>query len=284
MKKYFLSFATTDLRRSLKRIGRQADDLNFYDYIFLYDEYSLNDEFKTRYDEELVVGSRGYGYWSWKPQVIKQVLELMNEGDILQYTDVGCHINPKGINRLVDYFDIVERSNFGLLAFEASRPNAFELEKNVIFDEYFDAHWCKGDLLDFMGVRNDNKILYTPTVTAGVLFIKKCKNTIELIREWQSVIEANFNFINDSPSNSKNMDGFIEHRHDQAIFSILAKRKQIETLSIYEYCWPSVFPYKTSWTKLQSFPVHARRDKDYGFIKNLIILMKKIFNIIGLVK
>ena len=31
---------------------------------------------------------KGYGYWLWKPYIIKKTLEKMKKGDILLYLDV----------------------------------------------------------------------------------------------------------------------------------------------------------------------------------------------------
>lgn len=38
-----------------------------------------------------------------------------------------------------------------------------------------------------------------------------------------SVFLTDFSLIDDSPSKSENMNGFIEHRHDQSVFSLLFK-------------------------------------------------------------
>ena len=77
-----------------------------------------------------------------------------------------------------------------------------------------------------------------------------------------------FNLIDDTPSKSKNLKGFIEHRHDQAVFSILCKINSVDTLSAYEYWYPSKSKGKPDWSILKDYPIHAKRDLDYGVIKN----------------
>jgi hypothetical protein len=36
---------------------------------------------------------RGYGYWIWKSQIIKQHMDLLNDGEILLYCDAGSQLN-----------------------------------------------------------------------------------------------------------------------------------------------------------------------------------------------
>ena len=57
---------------------------------------------------------------------------------------------------------------------------------------------------------------------ASMIFIKKNNTTLEFVKEWYN-LSCNYHFIDDSPSILKNDDTFKEHRHDQAIFSLLLK-------------------------------------------------------------
>lgn len=44
-----------------------------------------------------------------------------------------------------------------------------------------------------------------------------------MVNEWYE-LGCDYHNIDDSPSILKNIDGFIEHRHDQSIFSLLTKK------------------------------------------------------------
>ena len=57
---------------------------------------------------------RGFGYWIWKPQILLQCLQQMEYGDILLYTDAGCHINEVGKNMFLAYIKEVKKSSFGI--------------------------------------------------------------------------------------------------------------------------------------------------------------------------
>uniref|UniRef100_UPI004047F82C hypothetical protein n=1 Tax=Bacteroidota TaxID=976 RepID=UPI004047F82C len=278
MKKYLVTFGDLRMHRSLNRFRKQAIALDFYDSIYSFDESGLEKDFIDRFKEQLIPGSRGYGYWCWKPQIILQVLRKMQMGDILQYTDVGCHLNPKGRERLKDYFEITDNSPMGILAFQAKFPEApLKYDGRTLFNQR-DYMFVKGDLIDYFGVRDSPEITNSYSIGATVFFIKKTKKSVDFVEEWLGIVKKSFTYIDNSPSISPNFEGFIEHRHDQAIFSMLAKKYHLPTLSTYEYYFPknnSIYP---DWKILRQFPIHAKRDKDLGFFKNLKVLYKRVIN------
>lgn len=276
MKKIFLSFADSRMANSLKRIKKQAHGIGVYDEVMICNELDLDQQFRAAMSSYLQPAIRGFGYWSWKPAIILQALQKMNDGDVLQYTDAGCHLNKNGISRLMDYFDMAQNSPCGILAFQGIPPQGlleYDGRDLLPLEEY---KWTKGDLLDFFKVRGNEEIIYTPTITAGVIFIKKCEKSVSIINEWKSVFLKDFSLADDSPSAAPNLPGFIEHRHDQAIFSIICKTSKASTVSCYEYWYPKVNKLKPDWDALKYFPIHARRDKDLGFFRNATNFVRKV--------
>ena len=60
-----------------------------------------------------------------------------------------------------------------------------------------------------------------------------CDKTRTLVNRWYELC-CNYHLIDDSPSIAPNLPEFIEHRHDQAIFSLLTKKMELfstETLA-----------------------------------------------------
>ena len=277
MKTYFLTFASSDLENSLYRITKEAKNLNFYDYIFSYTENDLDANFKIIFNEYLKFGTRGFGYWSWKPQIILQVLDKMNEGDILQYSDVGCHLNTKGLDRLSQYFEITKKTESGILAFQNKLPEfPLQYDGRKMFN-FYDYQYLKGDLIDYFNIRKCEQVLKTHTIGAGIIFIRKCDASIEIIKKWLNTIKFDFHLIDDTKSKSPNSEGFIEHRHDQAIFSILCKLNNVETLSAYEYYYPSKENLNIpDWSMLTNFPIWAKRDKKFTLQSSFLILIWRL--------
>jgi len=290
MNNYFVAFADKKLFRSLARIKRQAEALGFFTKVFVLDDEALPHEFRVRFKDRLVQGSRGFGYWSWKPEVIKQTLNQIADGDALIYVDAGCHINRSGLRRLKEYFDLLQGENSGILAFQSKPPtkdSPLKWDGRKLFDQP-NYRWIKGDLFNYFGARDDRRFTHAEAIGAGVILVKKCSNSMSIIDEWCSIIASDFSLLDDTPSKTGNIDGFIEHRHDQSIFSLLCLKYNIPTLSAYEYWYPkdlSSGRLVPDWDALKSLPIHARRDKDLGPLENfrrrLKNIMSRLWRIIG---
>lgn len=231
MKKVICSFADSKFSKSIERLKLQIERIGIFDECLLFNERDLDDSFIKTYQSQLVAGSRGYGYWVWKPYIIKRILDSLNEGDSLLYIDAGCHINYKGVTRLNRYFELLDESKSGIIAFQLHRhlfKYTFYKKKIQISDYYLERNWTKGDILDYFNVRFSDDIINTPQILSGIIFIKKCNKSISLINDWMNVYEKNFSLIDDSASKSKNLSGFLKNRHDQSVFSILCKLYKID--------------------------------------------------------
>jgi len=218
-KKYLCAFADSELGHVKLRFEEQAKLMAVYDKVFFYTENDLNDDFKTHFSDKLKVG-RGFGYWVWKPQIILQTLEQLNEGDILQYCDAGCHLNPLGFRQLDEYFTSTNYSHSDILAFDHG--------KNALTERKY----TKGDLFDYFGVRDREDIYNTVQVRGGMIFIKKSAKSISIIKQWLQVYYDDFSLVDDTPSKSPNFSDFIDNKHDQSIFSLLAKINNIDIINL----------------------------------------------------
>ena len=229
---YFLSFADRRLRKSLKRIKKQAKEIDVFDKIYCWDERSLDRDFWKKRGN-FCKTNRGFGFYIFKPQMSLQVLEEMQDGDILLFCDAGCHIHKCGKMRLLQYFDMLDQSENGVLAFDQN---------------HIEKIWTKGDLFDYFGVRSNTDITESTQLLGGIYLIKKCDKSVELVKKWLAVYD-DVHLVDDSPSVSPNFEGFREHRHDQSVFSILCKINKV----------PVVAPYETH----PPYPIAAVRDKEY---------------------
>jgi hypothetical protein len=77
---------------------------------------------------------------------------------------------------------------------------------------------------------NNTNILNSHHLVGGIFILRKCENTINLFNELYNIISNNYNLIDDSPSNIENDINFIEHRHDQSVFSLIRKKYGTEIL------------------------------------------------------
>jgi len=272
MNKALLSFADKVLWRSLKRLSEQAEKIDYFDRVFLYDENSFSPEFRRTFRNKLSRNVRGFGYWCWKPELIYDTLLQLDWGDLLLYLDAGCHLNSRGRWRLEQYFSLLNESEIGMVGFQAEEPSysnsPLEHDGRTLFDQP-NYKWIKGDLFDHFGVRENKRFTHSQAIGAGIILVRKCEASLSIVDEWRSIIRTNFSLLDDSPSISSNFEGFIEHRHDQAIFTLLCLKHDVPLLSAYEYWYPKKVAnavLEPDWDVLKNFPIHARRDKDVGKI------------------
>ena len=226
--KIFASFGNDKYYNCLNRIHKQAESFNFFDNIICYTDKDLkNDEyFWNKHGEFIEKNPRGYGYWIWKSYIIIKILKTMNENDILVYADSGCTLNQKGIDRLNEYIDIVNKSEFGILTFKLTH-----LVKT----------WTKMDLIKHFDAE---KYLDTQQLVAGIFVLRKCDHVVNIFDIYFNT-SCNYQFLNDNPSNLKNDETFIEHRHDQSIFSLIIKKyggEMIEDETWFGGSWDTKYP------------------------------------------
>ena len=145
MTKIFLcSFASNDLKRSRSRFIEQAKKLKLFQSIKVFGSKDLN-KFKRRQIENFLKKGekRLYCYACWKPYVIKSFLDEIPENSIMQYADIGCHFNIKGISRLHDYINICKKKN--ILTFQYIKQN-FKKFKKFKFQRHLENEYTKADL------------------------------------------------------------------------------------------------------------------------------------------
>ncbi|MDQ7989788.1 MAG: hypothetical protein REI09_09175 [Candidatus Dactylopiibacterium sp.] len=275
MKKYLLTFADARMSAAAQRLARQAGRLGVYDGILACSEVDLRADFVAQFRARLDPAARGFGYWCWKPQVILQALDGLAEGDVLQYTDSGCHLNEKGRARLHEYFSMAARSETGLLVFQAIPPSFHDGRPLLDLRE---RKWAKADLLAHFGFLDDQAVLESQQIGAGVIFVRKCRRSQEIIREWLGVYEMDFSLGDDTPSRIPDLPGFVEHRHDQSIFSLLCKKHGVAGISSYEYWYPRRGKFRPDWNALKAYPVHARRDRGLAGWKRVWNLLQRLGN------
>ncbi len=61
--------------------------------------------------------------------------------------------------------------------------------------------------------------------------MKRCDIIMKFLKDWILYIDIYSN-IDDLPSNIKNLDWFIQHRHDQSIFNLLLKTYKLNNYNL----------------------------------------------------
>ena len=226
--------------------------MNIFDDIYTVCEKDLDKDFYKRWGRYLIPYSRGFGYWCWKPYFILKILDKMDEGDVLLYSDIGCYFNPDGKKRLLEYYEMVENTPTGILGVKSQEQSYNGMPETL----YYEYEWTKADVFAYYNVLNDKSYTHTPQFESGIIFFKKSPLVMQFVKDWYQAYLDDYSLATDSPSREPNLPGFKENRHDQSIYSILGKKYGIAEISTKEI-------FQRDWTLLDSYPIQARRDKFY---------------------
>ena len=238
---HFLTFGgpTQHYHEAVYRLCLQAQQMNIFNNIYGLTEQALfqQKEFWNKHSDFILNNNRGYGYWIWKPYIIKRTLEQMNNGDILLYLDSGCELNYLAREQLLYYIEMVKQQ---MLMGTSSGGS--------------DLVWTKTELLKYFEVENNKELLCVNQVQACCLLMMKCDIIVNVVNEWYDIC-CNYDLIDDNTNN--NFPEFNEHRHDQSVLSLLLKKHNLvnyglDPTYVYDFNDYNVFIHITShlpiWT------------------------------------
>jgi len=268
---WLVSFADPRLIEPRNRLRKQALAFGFRpDHVLIMDDGDLDPIFLRRMGKYMIPGTKGYGFYCWKPQICQQALGKISDGDILLYLDVGCHLNSRGKARFYEYLLIAREHSF--CGFQ-SRSLVSTRDPDPRHHVYLNRQFTKGDVFDYFGVRERKDITDAGQMAAAVIFFKKCAESMDFVQSWKDVYCNNFTLMDDSPSHSPNLDGFIKNRHDQSTYSILWLMRRYPTISgceiepLRKYApAPKEFIHDPKWGpawfyQMKRYPILAKRDK-----------------------
>lgn len=238
------------MKVSLDRIGKQAKKFKLFNKIFLYTEKELPGYAHERCEKiiKLTNTRRGYGYWSWKPAIILDVIEKAEDGDIIFYSDAGSHLNAKGKNKLLEYIE---------------KAKAHDIWTMKLRKDLNDINYSKADLVEYF--KNDlpsQDILSEGQNQATNIILVKNEYTKSIFKQYNELMNIeHLHLFDDSPSEIPNSETFVEHRHDQSIFSLLMKTNHCYSDTDCK-AWA---PDEEGWKILEeSEPILNKRDKVRG--------------------
>ena len=278
MKVHLATFYSLDLKRSADRFRQQVEEMGIYDYVHIFNQNDLNDDFKNYISQLLKKGKkRGYGHWVWQTYIHQLVLSKMDEGDIYHWCDVGCHFNKQGVWRLKEYISIVEKDVNGCLFFSYKKPNLEKKFSKYCFPKNLDIEYTKADLIKYFNLNQDDRIINTPQVWGGSFFLRKCETSENLMKEHFNITRNRYDLIDDDENKfiEKSFPSFKAHRHSQSVLSILAKKINCDFISAYESEWALDENGQRTYDHLWNYPIVARRDKERNIFLRFIDRQKK---------
>ncbi|MHD0315080.1 hypothetical protein [Fusobacterium varium] len=204
--KIFITYGDENFKKQRENAIKLAKKNGNFDKTILYLPSDIDKEFYEK-NKNILSQKRGGGYWLWKPYFIVKTLEKMKEGDYLFYSDAGAFFR-KNVDLLINELKSVNQDIMGFqLPLIELQWTKTELFKNMnCMDEFY---------------KESNQML------ASYILIKKTEFSLAFFEEF---LEFACNEINITDKNEINIfqdENFIEHRHDQSIFSLLYKKYKL---------------------------------------------------------
>lgn len=232
MKKYFINYASNGFVNSQK-IGLA----NATSFGFQSQGYGLHDIDSQFIEKNKTIFSfgRGGGYWLWKPYFILRKLNEINDGDYLVYMDSGAKIvrDVDNVLRMIDHK--------GMLNFSMIQKTS---------------KWTKGDCFYKINKNNPSDYKDHNQLQATYLFFRKNNSCVEFVKKWLEYSQQ-LELISDIPNRyMANFDDFIDHRHDQAIMSLLAYNEGMMYIpQIDQYA--AEHGYKSDWFLIERHGIRS---------------------------
>ena len=206
---YFITYGdSSKYHLSKKHITNLAKVSNFFDQCFSLDLSAVDAEYKSKYSK-IFNFTRGGGYYIWKPRIIYNLLESLNQNDIVVYADSGSSFNYLAKKRFYEYIDMINESDFGNLRFENEKEN---IEKM----------WTNKEIFNYFKVSTDSVYAETTQLMGGHLIFKKNDHSKLFFEKFFETLNYDENLITDFYKNNQGKF-FIENRHDQSIMSMITK-------------------------------------------------------------
>lgn len=215
MKKELILFCSSNYTNIKEELIQNRYKL--FDIVNLLNENDLDDNIKSIIDNIIKqYGERGYGYWVWKPYIILQELNKLNEGDILVHLDIHCIDD-----NLKDKFnEIINLLNDQPIILGIGGQNDYIYTSTKLrnhIENYLHYKFTPNQLLEYQ-------------YEGGLVFIKNCDKSKHFFKQWFDIMIDDFKYVTDSFNDDKdNHFTFISNRHDQSVASLLYKYNNYKT-------------------------------------------------------
>jgi hypothetical protein len=208
--KIYISFFTDkNFRFREELLINRYKKIGFTD-IFVHRSEELKDTELYNQYQHILDQPRGAGYCLWKPYIILEDLNKINDDDILVYLDAADDLDDNSMFYIKKF---MEKRDYYISNWDGHRPQQKEHTKRDCFV-----------LMDC----NTEFYHNFPQVEAGFLIFKKTKDNIEFLKEYLEYCK-NEQIITDSPNlYGDNFPEFKHHLYDQSVLTNMVLKKNIK--------------------------------------------------------
>lgn len=214
-----IGLGTINYRAASKRLAREALSTGLFQTSNGYSEKDLkhmSPQFWSDHKNVLKARIHGFGWYLWKPELIRTSLNQIPLGHGLMYCDAGNYIS-------------LEKSDLALL----SNYLNLATKHNILASndqDFIEEHYSSQELMDLLSLTNEQR--KSNQFMAGFILIVNSPEGRTFANSWSSIACANdHNYLLPKLSFSP-MKEFVNNQHDQAIFSCLLKNQNKPSIKI----------------------------------------------------
>lgn len=202
-KKFYITYADEKFKKQKDFALKMAKSRGNFDEIIGYSRSDIDTEFYKQ-NKHILEQKRGGGYWLWKPYFIVKTLDQMNDGDYLFYSDAGAFF-LQSVDVLINE---LEKHNQNIMGFELP---------------LMESQWTKKELFLAMEC-NAKEYSETNQIMASYILIQKTPFSVDFFNKYLKYGCNDINITDKYDNKIIQDENFIDHRHDQSVFSLLYKK------------------------------------------------------------
>jgi hypothetical protein len=211
--KLFITAAigSKDFYLAAERLKNQVEQLHIFDKLVIVTEQDLADIapwlFEWYSHEELGT-MRGYGFYAWKAAIAKAATSgYWGNAQVVCYLDAGCEVLPgRGSKRKFNEW-ISKAEKIGVVGFSTFTPE-WKYSKTALIQHF----------------PSSENNLNSHQFQSGTWFISGTLG-VDIAEKWNVICSQDRNMTSDETGDEAR--GFVEHRHDQSVFSLILKSYHI---------------------------------------------------------
>ncbi len=207
MRKVLINYADGLFAKSQKLNSQSGLRTAGFQQVFAYQFSDIDASFLAE-NHWTLTRSRGAGYWLWKPYFILRTLEKLSDGDFLFYSDAGACF----IDSIDPMIQVIKNTGQDILPFDVGLSEKLFTKRDAFV------------LMDC------DTAAYSATSQrqASFMLIRKSAMSMAFVNDYLSYA-SDIRILTDIPNEMglPNYPGFVGHRHDQSIFSLLSKKYQL---------------------------------------------------------
>lgn len=206
---------------------RTGYDIGGFDKVYPFRSYDIDVNYYNQ-NKRILTCLKGAGYWIWKYYFAEKLLtdNEIPENSYIFYADSGS----KFVDSIDTLISVMNRDNLSIMTFR-------QLHLSYI--------WTKRDAFILTNT-DEPKYTHTAQRCGGWFLLRKNNDSRNFINQCHKYA-LDYRIITDSPNEMglNNYDGFLDHRHDESLISIISKK-----WNLYPYRNPSQdgFVYDVNFT------------------------------------